>query len=542
VRLPITVIGVVENDEWNIRETLSLIRPYVDEIILAVQPSFDGSRAACEEFADKVIGVDATIFMEQQFGPLEEMARNEWVFPISADEAIARPEAMVDLLQDGVDAWFFPRLDYLDGKRVQFSAQDPQLRLHRKQALVYAKQMHTYATVPSGKVGQAAECWIEHRRSIEHIRRRQTQYDHEAREHDQSHAIPMQEAFLAKAEGVHQRQLTRKRERILLSYNGTVGIGDTIMTTPAIREFRRLHPDAQIDYLTQQGVVLKNNPYIDRVLDTPPEQWNAKLEDDYDIVVHWETSLTGEVGKRVNGYELGAWWAYVQPENFHGDWFISKHEAMVAKNTLAQHVKTPRVVGMALAASALHRTWQHSVEFAETLLREYDDVTLIFFGDSRCKPLELEHCAWLRPVAEPRDLVATEDGKVKVTGGIPRLAEVPYDGPGKDRIVRTAGRLSLRDACAIIDRLDLLIAPDSGLMHVAAALDKPCVAYFNLVPPELRVKHCPTVTPIEAEWECSPCFVHGRIDCDHTAIEKGAPCLDTITVDRMMGAVENILG
>lgn len=525
----ITAISVVQNDAADLRLMLEHIRPHVDEILLVVQPSEDDTLAVAKHYADKVIEPEtATLHIETYFADLIAQAANDIIVEIYPDERFNKPELLRALADEDADVWWFGRIDYLDDVRVQIFRDDRHPRMHRRGALKWTAKMHTYPEMLSQKQFDVREVWMEHRRSMERIRLRQTQYAKFAAEHGETDRIvPMQDAFLRRAEEVYSKVKSgRYPRKILLSYNGIVGIGDTLMTTPAVREIRRLYPQAEITYLTQQGVVLKNNPYIDVIDSTPVEKWKPENESKYDFVVHWEGSLTGQAGYRLNGYECESYWAYVEPESYHADWFVTKSEDKEAKNFLAQHVKTSRVVGMALSASCLHRTWQHSEEFVQALLREYEDVTLIFFGDAKCRLLEMEYSSYLQPV--------------KDAYGVRRYAQLPYDGPGKDRIIRTSGTIDLRRVAAIIKNLDLLIAPDSGLMHVAAALDVPTVAYFNLVPPYLRVKHCPTVTPVAADYECSPCFVHGTIACDKTT-KDGAPCLHTVTVDRVMKAVEEVL-
>lgn len=56
-----------------------------------------------------------------------------------------------------------------------------------------------------------------------------------------------------------------KLMKILIFRNG--GLGDTLLTTPAIRGLREKFPQAQIDYLVHEAgkVLLENNPYIDNL-------------------------------------------------------------------------------------------------------------------------------------------------------------------------------------------------------------------------------------------------------------------------------------
>lgn len=528
---PVTLIVVVENDARGLERLLTQMKPWVAEIIVSVQPSTDDTLDVANALADKVIEREHDVSLSPQFEAMIEAASNDVFLNLDADETLAHPERLADVVKQDYDVWWLPRIDYLSDRRVQFYGADPHERLFRRGALKWQAKMHTFAEiqVPDNRVAHASEIWVEHRRTIEGIRWRQAQYMREAEERGQPEVIPGQKSFLERAEQVAAKMSWEGYpRRILCAYNGVVGIGDTLMTTPVLRQLRKDYPGAHITYLTQQGAVLHNNPNVDLIDPTPPERWNPEWERDFDLVFHWETSLTGDAGRRINGYEQEAYWAQVDVDDYKPEWFVTEQEAESAAGWVQRTRKCPRLVGMSLSSSALHRTWQHSEAFVRALMTEYEDIQLIFFGDQRCRMLEME-------------FDTRQYRKVVSDWGQLQVANPPYDGPGADRIIRSSGQTNIREVAALMPHLDLLVSPDSGLMHISGCFGTPCVAYFNLVPPELRVKHMPNVIPVMAEYPCSPCFIHGRIDCDKTT-QTGAPCLHTVTVDRLMGAVESVLG
>jgi heptosyltransferase-1 len=83
-------------------------------------------------------------------------------------------------------------------------------------------------------------------------------------------------------------------------------------------------------------------------------------------------------------------------------------------------------------------------------------------------------------------------------------------------IVNLAGRLPLETSVAVIADSGLLVGVDTGLTHMAIALDVPTVALFGSTTPYLRTGS-PRSTVLYHRLPCSPCHRNptcdGRYDC-----------------------------
>jgi ADP-heptose:LPS heptosyltransferase len=109
---------------------------------------------------------------------------------------------------------------------------------------------------------------------------------------------------------------------------------------------------------------------------------------------------------------------------------------------------------------------------------------------------------------------------------------------------RVSGR-ELGFVCALIAECDLLVAPDSGLGHVAAAVGTPCVGLFASQSGGVMYRHYPLHDYVEPEWDgqahCRwPCFWERPPRCRRAAmLKEGRTCemLSRITVERVMEAV-----
>ncbi|HEU0283373.1 MAG TPA: lipopolysaccharide heptosyltransferase II [Gallionella sp.] len=88
------------------------------------------------------------------------------------------------------------------------------------------------------------------------------------------------------------------------------------------------------------------------------------------------------------------------------------------------------------------------------------------------------------------------------------------DKPVADEINRLAGgncinlcgNTDLGDALALLASAQLVISNDSGLMHLAAALDRPMLALFGSSSPQFTPPLSAQAQVIKLDIECSPCF------------------------------------
>ena len=79
------------------------------------------------------------------------------------------------------------------------------------------------------------------------------------------------------------------------------------------------------------------------------------------------------------------------------------------------------------------------------------------------------------------------------------------------------GRTKLADAIDLMSTADIVVSNDSGLMHVAAALDRPLIALFGSSSPLFTPPLSKQVAILQHAVPCSPCFArtcrYGHLDC-----------------------------
>lgn len=103
----------------------------------------------------------------------------------------------------------------------------------------------------------------------------------------------------------------------------------------------------------------------------------------------------------------------------------------------------------------------------------------------------------------------------------------------KEKAVNLAGKTSLRELVALIERLNLLLCVNTGPLHIACALKTPTVSIHGPDDPKKWGPWGEGHTVVRAELPCSPCSYLGfEYGC------KKHTCMDLISVEDVLAAIK----
>ncbi len=99
-------------------------------------------------------------------------------------------------------------------------------------------------------------------------------------------------------------------------------------------------------------------------------------------------------------------------------------------------------------------------------------------------------------------------------------------------VLNLVGQTSLRELVALIDRATVVVANDSGPMHIAAAMNKPLVTIFGPTNPTRTGPYRRDDSVVRVDIPCSPCYSR---KCSHIS------CMKWLAVDAVLAQIRRQL-
>lgn len=303
------------------------------------------------------------------------------------------------------------------------------------------------------------------------------------------------------------RLLKKSKPKILLKRR-LGGIGDVIMSTPILKHLKRLIPNCEITYATDLDYswgalkkVMEHNPYVDIIVGN--KQFK---ETDYDYSVDiTATGLNREKAGTIPPNRIDMFAEEVGIDVSSDpipDWIVTVNEREEIREWIKQYIPKGKkredynLIMLQCRSNDARRTWPlEHVDSLADLLIEKDEKNIVFLMD------------W--------------------GGTVDRWVDRERVYAIKDQVIE--------ETAAFMEQCDLVICPDSSLLHLAGALNKKTVTVFGPIPPDSRVNYYPNCTAVYRKLPCSFCFYTPKCSSsNNTKLE----CLTKLMPETVLEAVE----
>jgi len=285
----------------------------------------------------------------------------------------------------------------------------------------------------------------------------------------------------------------------------TGGIGDLFFLNPVLRYLKKRYPKSFIRVATGCRQPLENVPEIDELYDMP---FDALLMDEVDYHLMFQGIIEGssEISKRTHAVDM--FFSYFNIDSTH----FSAEE------------KRPR-----LFFTEKEFEWLNN-KIKELGIKEDDYV--IGFQMETSSPLRNYPKERMKKVI---DILSQEQKTKIVLIGTPQHNIIgQFYKSGKNNII-IATEFNIRESIILANRYDLIISPDTFMVQVAGALDKPLIGLYGPFPSEVRMKYFKNAIGLDADVVCSPCYKH-----DFRGCVKGypSPCFSQIKPEDILQAID----
>jgi len=335
--------------------------------------------------------------------------------------------------------------------------------------------------------------------------------------------------------------MTLDPRSILIVLHGSVG--DVTRALPLANLLRRRYPTARLSWSVEPAVfpLVEHHPAVDNVILFDRNHWWKSLapflrrirSERFDLVLDLQRLLKSG---------LISWWSGAPHRlGFHRydakefNWLFNNHHIPPAGDgisKLSHYLMFAQLLGIDPhpVEWRLHLPPQEETG-VEKMLREVEGPFAVFFTGSRWEskkwfPMETARCA-----AEVQRRYGLE---IVLLGGgedAPFASEVQESG--LQRLKNWVGATSLRQAIGILARAEVAVGPDTGLMHLCAAVGTPVVSLWGATSPARTGPHGFGDLIVQGKAPCSPCYLRrcpiGRI------------CMRSIDIEEVIGKVGRAL-
>lgn len=297
-------------------------------------------------------------------------------------------------------------------------------------------------------------------------------------------------------------------------------IGDIVLTSPVVRCLKTQLENVQIHYLTKQAFapILEANPHIDKVytfdkVKQPLKDVVLDLQKEaYDLIIdlhkNWRSwYVSQKLGVKTFRFKK------LNPQK----WLLTqfKIDRMPNVHIVDRYLDTVKSLNITNDNKGLdyHIPSLNYLDISSIDIRLQAKQYIVFV-------IGAAHATKRLPSSKIKAICALLDKEiiVLVGGKGDQEAATIIESAGK-HVINTCGHFNLHESASIVDQARLVIAHDTGFMHISAALKRPIVSIWgNTVPTFGMYPYLPENGPefsiIEnSNLACRPCSKIGHSQC-----------------------------
>ncbi|MDY6850989.1 MAG: lipopolysaccharide heptosyltransferase I [Thermodesulfobacteriota bacterium] len=302
-------------------------------------------------------------------------------------------------------------------------------------------------------------------------------------------------------------------------------VGDVVQSLPFLEALRRAFPQARLTWLVEEAAsgIITGHPLLDRVIISRRKHWQKELKkgrirstlgevvrfrrdlraEKFDLVIDLQGLFKSGIlvylsgGRRRIGFDRSRELSYLFMNERLAPYDPDRHALLRYLDVAAylgadtNEVKFNLPVNRAAAAEA------------ENLLAGTGPRFVAINPGAKWTTKLWPFESWIELC---RRLVDDSRVQVVLTGGPDECAVNKRIALEAGGVLDLTGKTSLKTLAEVLRAADLVVCPDTGPMHLAAAVGTPVVALFGPTAPWRTGPFGPGHTVLRTKIECSPCF------------------------------------
>lgn len=319
-------------------------------------------------------------------------------------------------------------------------------------------------------------------------------------------------------------------------------IGDIVLTTPVIRCLRKKYPDAEIHFLTKHAYknIISHNPYVNKI-HTLGDSYELMLHElateEYDYIIDLHHNLrTLRIKRHLKNAESFAFNKLNIEKfiltNFKINTLPKKHIVDRNFDCIQPLGIEDDGLGLDYFIPDLDRVKESDLPTAHM----HGFIAIVIGAALATKKL---------PVHKLKALCKAIDHPIVLLGGKEDHEDGKAIAADDDiKIYNACGKFNLNESADLVKKSKLVITHDTGLMHIAAALQKPVISIWGNTVPAFgmypyygkRSNMVYDMVEVNKLW-CRPCSKIGYKKCPRGHFK----CMENIAVNDIVNLVKQRL-